>query len=123
MLEYRITSVEPYVIPESLIRSLHAQQVREVGEHALSCGGIPVGGVPVKYETRQGIGHSLCGPFFYPRPCSIPATPVSSHMVISRRRSLRVIAPVPVVPGAVIRCRPVGALPMQDAGVGGLHRN
>jgi len=77
---------------------------------------IPVGGVPVKYELDKTSGAMFVDRFlhtamFYPGNYGfIPRT-------LSRDGDpcdVLVIAPVPVVPGAVIRCRPVGALLMED---------
>src|SRR4030095_14802147 len=77
---------------------------------------IPVGGVPVKYELDKASGAMFVDRFlhtamFYP----------GNHGFIPQTLSgdgdpcdVLVIAPVPVVPGAVSRCRPVGALLMED---------
>ena len=78
---------------------------------------IPLGGVPVKYEIDKDVGRAVRRPLpahgdvlsrqlrLHPahacRPTATPATCWSSSQV-------------PVVPGAVIRCRPVGALVMED---------
>src|SRR5579872_2903382 len=81
---------------------------------------IPVGGAPVKYELDKASGAMFVDRFlhtamFYPGNYGfIPQT-------LSRDGDpcdVLVIAPVAVVSGAVIRCRPVGALLMEDqAGV------
>jgi inorganic pyrophosphatase len=77
---------------------------------------IPVGGVPVKYEIDKASGTLFVDRFqhtamfypgnygFIPRTLSEDGDPLD----------ILVIAPVPVVPGAIIRCRPVGALVMKD---------
>ena len=77
---------------------------------------IPVGGVPVKYEIDKASGTLFVDRFlhtamFYPGNYGfIPQTLSEDGDPLD----IIVIAPVPVVPGAVIRCRPVGALVMKD---------
>ena len=73
---------------------------------------IPFGGVPVKYELDKDSGalyvdrflhtaHVLPGNYgFIPHTLSLDGDPCD----------VLVVAPVPVVPGAVVRCRPLGAL-------------
>jgi len=81
---------------------------------------IPVGGVPVKYELDKGSGAMFVDRFlhtamFYPGnygfiPCTLSDDGDPCDIMVAGN--------VPVIPGAVIRCRPVGALLMQDeAGV------
>jgi inorganic pyrophosphatase len=77
---------------------------------------IPLGGVPVKYEIDKSSGALFVDRFlhtamYYP----------GNYGFIPHTRSLDgdpcdilVVTQVPVVPGAVIRCRPVGALAMED---------
>jgi inorganic pyrophosphatase len=77
---------------------------------------IPLGGVPVKYELEKTSGALFVDRFlhtamYYP----------GNYGFIPHTRSLDgdpcdilVVTQVPVVPGAVIRCRPVGALAMED---------
>ena len=77
---------------------------------------IPVGGTPVKYELDKTSGAMFVDRFlhtamfypgnygFIPHTLSLDGDPVR----------VLVIAPVAVVSGAVIRCRPVGALLMED---------
>jgi inorganic pyrophosphatase len=77
---------------------------------------IPEGGVPVKYELDKVSGAMFVNRFlhtamyypanygFIPNTLSQDCDPCDA-MVLSQ---------VPVVPGAVIRCRPVGALLMED---------
>jgi inorganic pyrophosphatase len=77
---------------------------------------IPFGGVPVKYELDKASGTLFVDRFlhtamyypgnygFIPHTLSLDGDPID----------VLVIAPVPVVAGAVIRCRPVGALIMTD---------
>jgi inorganic pyrophosphatase len=77
---------------------------------------IPMGGVPVKYELDKRSGALFVDRFlntamfypgnygFIPRTLSEDGDPCD----------VLVISQVPVVAGAVIRCRPVGALLMED---------
>ncbi len=73
---------------------------------------IPLGGVPVKYEFDKRSGAIFVDRFlhtamFYP----------GNYGTLSEDGDpcdILVISQVPVVPGAVIRCRPVGALLMED---------
>src|SRR5215471_10364798 len=77
---------------------------------------IPQGGVPVKYELDKASGAMFVDRFlhtamYYPGNYGfIPQTLADDGDPCD----VLVIAPVPVVPGAVIRCRPVGALLMED---------
>lgn len=75
---------------------------------------IPFGGVPVKLDKNSGALHVdrfLHTAMYYPGNYGfIPHT-------LSRDGDpcdVLVVAPSPVVPGAVVRCRPVGALLMED---------
>lgn len=77
---------------------------------------IPLGGVPVKYELDKQSGALFVDRFlhtamyypgnygFIPHTLSADGDPCD----------VMVVSQVPVVPGAVIRCRPVGALLMED---------
>jgi inorganic pyrophosphatase len=77
---------------------------------------IPIGGVPVKYEMDKVSGALFVDRFlhtamfypgnygFIPHSLSLDGDPCD----------ILVVTQVPVVPGAVIRCRPVGALIMED---------
>ena len=81
---------------------------------------IPVGGVPVKYEFDNVSGAMFVDRFlhtamFYPGNYGFIPHTLSED---GDACDILVVGSVPVVPGAVIRCRPVGALLMQDeAGV------
>lgn len=81
---------------------------------------IPVGGVPVKYEFDKVSGAMFVDRFlhtamFYPGNYGFIPHTLSED---GDACDILVVGSVPVVPGAVIRCRPVGALLMQDeAGV------
>jgi inorganic pyrophosphatase len=77
---------------------------------------IPVGGVPVKYELDKTSGAMFVDRFlhtamFYPGNYGFIPQTLSQD---GDPCDVLVIAPVAVVPGAVIRCRPVGALLMED---------
>src|SRR5690348_18288005 len=77
---------------------------------------IPVGAVPVKYELDKDSGLLFVDRFlhtamFYPGNYGfIPHTLSEDGDPID----VLVVGQVPVVPGAVIRCRPIGALLMTD---------
>ena len=77
---------------------------------------IPLGGVPVKYEFDKQSGALYVDRFlhtamFYPGNYGFIPHTLSQD---GDPCDVIVIAQVPVVPGAVIRCRPVGALLMED---------
>lgn len=77
---------------------------------------IPLGGVPVKYEIDKASGALFVDRFlhtamfypgnygFIPQTLSMDGDPCD----------VLVVSQVPVVPTSVIRCRPVGALIMED---------
>lgn len=77
---------------------------------------IPLGGVPVKYEIDKDSGALFVDRFlhtamyypgnygFIPQTLSADGDPCD----------VLVVSQMPVVPGAVVRCRPVGALMMED---------
>lgn len=77
---------------------------------------IPVGGAPVKYEMDKDSGALFVDRFlhtamFYPGNYGfIPQTLAEDGDPCD----VVVLAPVTIVPGAVVRCRPVGALLMED---------
>ena len=77
---------------------------------------IPLGGVPVKYELDKESGAMFVDRFlhtamFYPGNYGFIPHTLSED---GDPCDILVISNVPVVPGAVIRCRPVGALLMED---------
>jgi inorganic pyrophosphatase len=77
---------------------------------------VPLGGVPVKYEFDKTSGALLVDRFlhtamFYPGNYGFIPHTLSDD---GDPCDVMVITQVPVVPGAVIRCRPVGALLMED---------
>jgi len=77
---------------------------------------VPLGGVPVKYEIDKASGALFVDRFlhtamvypgnygFVPHTLSGDGDPCD----------VLVVSQVPVVPGAVVRCRPIGALLMED---------
>lgn len=77
---------------------------------------IPQGGTPVKYELDKTSGAVFVDRFlhtamFYPGNYGfVPHTLAEDGDPID----VIVVGPASVVPGAVIRCRPVGALMMED---------
>jgi len=77
---------------------------------------IPQGGVPVKYELDKDSGAIFVDRFlhtamFYPGNYGfIPQTLAEDGDPMD----VLVVTQVPVVPGAVIRCRPIGVLLMTD---------
>ena len=77
---------------------------------------IPQGGVPVKYELdkRSGalrVDRFLHTAMFYPGNYGFIPHTLSGD---GDPCDVIVVGQVPVVPGAIIRCRPVGALVMED---------
>jgi inorganic pyrophosphatase len=77
---------------------------------------IPQGGHPVKYELDKASGAVFVDRFlhtamFYPGNYGfIPHTLSEDGDPID----VLIVGPAPVVPGAVVRCRPVGGLVMED---------
>jgi inorganic pyrophosphatase len=77
---------------------------------------IPLGGVPVKYELDKESGALFVDRFlhtamFYPGNYGFIPHTLSAD---GDPCDVLVVGQVPVVPGAIIRCRPVGALMMED---------
>ena len=77
---------------------------------------VPLGGVPVKYEFDKAssalfVDRFLHTAMFYPGNYGFIPHTLSND---GDPCDVLVITQVPVVPGAVIRCRPVGALLMED---------
>ena len=77
---------------------------------------IPQGGEPVKYEIDKESGALFVDRFlhtamFYPGNYGFVPHTLSED---GDPCDVLVISAVPVIPGAVVRCRPVGALVMQD---------
>src|SRR5262245_20714567 len=77
---------------------------------------IPLGGVPVKYELDNEcvalfVDRFLHTAMFYPGNYGFIPHTLSAD---GDPCDVLVAGQVPVVPGAVIRCRPVGALVMED---------
>jgi inorganic pyrophosphatase len=79
---------------------------------------IPLGGAPVKYEIDKTSGALFVDRFlhtamFYPGNYGFIPNTLSPD---GDPCDVLVVSQVPVVPGAVVRCRPVGALLMEDEG-------
>jgi len=77
---------------------------------------IPAGGLPVKYEMDKESGALFVDRFlhtamFYPGNYGFIPHTLSED---GDPTDVLVISAVPVIAGAVVRCRPVGALVMQD---------
>jgi len=77
---------------------------------------VPQGGEPVKYELDKASGAMFVDRFlhtamFYPGNYGFIPHTLSED---GDPCDVLVVGQVPVVPGAVIRCRPIGALLMQD---------
>jgi inorganic pyrophosphatase len=77
---------------------------------------IPVGGVPVKYELDKESGALFVDRFlhtsmYYPANYGFIPQTLSED---GDPCDVLVVGTMPVVPGAVIRCRPVGAIIMED---------
>ena len=81
---------------------------------------IPLGGVPVKYELDKKTGALFVDRFlhtamYYPGNYGFIPQTLSED---GDPCDVLVISQVPVVSGAIIRCRPLGALVMEDEGGG-----
>ncbi len=77
---------------------------------------IPIGGVPVKYEVDKESGAMFVDRFLHTAmfyPCNYGFIP---HTLADDGdpTDMLVAGPIPVIPGAVIRARPVGVLIMED---------
>jgi inorganic pyrophosphatase len=79
---------------------------------------IPLGGAPVKYELDKRSGALMVDRFlhtamFYPGNYGFIPHTLSAD---GDPCDVLVVSAVQVVPGAIVRCRPVGALLMEDEG-------
>lgn len=77
---------------------------------------IPIGGVPVKYEVEKDSGAMFVDRFLHTAmfyPCNYGFIP---HTLADDGdpTDMLVAGPIPVIPGAVLRARPVGVLIMED---------
>jgi inorganic pyrophosphatase len=77
---------------------------------------IPLGGAPVKYEFDKASGALMVDRFlhtamFYPGNYGFIPQTLSAD---GDPCDVLVVSQVQVVPGAIVRCRPVGALVMED---------
>ena len=83
---------------------------------------IPANSSPVKYEIDKDadalfVDRFMASPMFYPANYGYINNTLADD---GDALDVLVVTPYPVVPGSVIRCRPVGVLNMTDeAGVGG----
>jgi inorganic pyrophosphatase len=77
---------------------------------------IPIGGVPVKYELDKASGAMYVDRFLHTAmyyPCNYGFIP---HTLSDDGdpTDAAVLGQIPVIPGVVIRCRPIGVLMMED---------
>lgn len=77
---------------------------------------IPANSTPVKYEVDKDMGavmvdRFMATPMFYPANYGFIPNTLSDD---GDPLDVLVITPYPVVPGSIIRCRPVGVLNMSD---------
>src|SRR5579872_6873638 len=77
---------------------------------------VPIGGEPLKYELDKASGALVVDRFlhtamFYPGNYGFIPHTLSAD---GDPCDVLVVTQVPVVPGAIVRCRPVGALVMED---------
>lgn len=77
---------------------------------------IPIGGVPVKYEIDKDSGAMFVDRFLHTAmfyPCNYGFIP---HTLADDGdpTDMLVAGPIPIMPGAVLRARPVGVLIMED---------
>ncbi|WP_025899759.1 inorganic diphosphatase [Sneathiella glossodoripedis] len=77
---------------------------------------IPIGGVPVKYEVDKDSGAMFVDRFLHTAmfyPCNYGFIP-HTRSDDGDPTDMLVAGPIPVIPGAVLRARPVGVLIMED---------
>ena len=77
---------------------------------------VPLGGEPIKYEIDKDsnaifVDRFMATPMFYPANYGYIPNTLSED---GDPLDVLVVTPYPVVPGSVIRCRPVGVLNMTD---------
>ena len=77
---------------------------------------VPIGGEPIKYELDKDSGTMVVDRFlhtamFYPGNYGFIPHTLSGD---GDPMDILVVGPTPVVPGAIIRCRPIGCLIMVD---------
>lgn len=81
---------------------------------------VPVGGEPVKYEMDKAAGAMYVDRFLY-TPMRYPGNyGFVPHTLSDDGDPIDVLVPNqrPIVPGAILNCRPVGVLLMEDEGGG-----
>ncbi len=81
---------------------------------------VPVGGEPIKYEMDKAAGAMYVDRFLY-TPMRYPGNyGFIPHTLSDDGDPIDVLVPNqrPIVPGAILRCRPIGVLVMEDEGGG-----
>lgn len=81
---------------------------------------VPVGGEPIKYEMDKAAGAMYVDRFLY-TPMRYPGNyGFIPHTLSDDGDPIDVLVPNqrPIVPGAIMRCRPIGVLFMEDEGGG-----
>jgi len=81
---------------------------------------VPVGGEPVKYEMDKDAGTMIVDRFLY-TPMRYPGNyGFVPHTLSDDGDPIDVLVPNqrPIIPGAVMNCRPIGVLIMEDEGGG-----
>ncbi len=81
---------------------------------------VPVGGEPIKYEMDKAAGAMYVDRFLY-TPMRYPGNyGFVPHTLSADGDPIDVLVPNqrPIVPGAIMRCRPIGVLYMEDEGGG-----
>ena len=77
---------------------------------------IPMNAPPIKYEVDKDTGAIFVDRFLSTSmtyPCNYGYVP-HTHSADRDPVNVLVICPLPIIPGAVVRCRPVGMLKMED---------
>ena len=81
---------------------------------------VPVGGEPIKYEMDKAAGAMYVDRFLY-TPMRYPGNyGFVPHTLAADDDPIDVLVPNqrPIVPGAIMNCRPIGVLRMEDEGGG-----
>ncbi len=81
---------------------------------------VPVGGEPIKYEMDKAAGAMYVDRFLY-TPMRYPGNyGFIPHTLSDDGDPIDVLVPNqrPIIPGAIMRCRPIGVLYMEDEGGG-----
>ena len=78
---------------------------------------IPMHAVPIKYEIDKQTGRDVRRPVPRDRdalPVQLRLRPAARFPGDGDPVDVLVVSPLPIVPGAVVRCRPIGMLKMED---------